>query len=170
MGHRANFVVIQQGSALAYFDDWAGLGAAFAVADGPAVAIASLEEFSPTTALLDWAFAEGGFLLDMDEKVLIVFGELDDPLDDFDDVDDDDAEQEDLAASGDDLVDDESSSVQAYTEYFRQIAGKWQGWSLRYDDRGVDAFAEQLQRRGITTIAWQEPSHPESCQQLVVQA
>jgi len=172
MGHRANFVVIESGAAQAWFDNWAGLGAAFSIGDGPGPATEALKEFKPTTELLDWSFAEGGFLIDFDQNLVIVFGELDDMGDEFSDFDEDgDGEDE-----GDDF-DDESdgdaeaqSSVDKYTKYFTDIAPNWHGWRLRYDDRGVDAFAEHLTLRGITSIDVQEASHPEDTEQFEFQA
>jgi hypothetical protein len=166
MGHRANFVVIENGAARAYHDQWAGLGAAFGIADGPGPAIQALAEYEPVTALLDWAFAEGGYLLDFDQRLVIVFGEIDDMFDDFDEADDE----------AEDVVDDEDSAEESascsekYAKYFAEISPNWSGWRLRYDDRGVDAFAEHLELRQISSIGVHEPSHPEGSEQLEVQA
>lgn len=75
MGHRANFVLIHDAEGAAYHDQWAALGSTYAFAGGPADATAAAEAAEPTTELLDWAFAEAGFLLDFDEYVAIVFGQ-----------------------------------------------------------------------------------------------
>jgi hypothetical protein len=187
MGHRANFVVIEEGAALAYYDNWAGLGAAFAIADGPGPARDALKAYEPADELLDWAFAEGGFLLDFDQKLVIVFGELDDMADEFSDFDEDEDEEEDVRDDeGDDDFDDDAdvdggaeeadgdggadTCTERYTNYFQEISPLWQGWRLRYDDRGVDAFAEYLMSRGISSIQTQQPSHPESTEQVEFQA
>src|SRR5262245_1266263 len=74
MGHRANFVLIREGNALAYHDQWAALGSTWAFAGGPGEAVSAAELASPTTELLDWAFAEAGYLLDFDERLAVVFG------------------------------------------------------------------------------------------------
>ncbi len=175
MGHRANFVVIENGAAQAYYDNWAGLGAAFAIADGPGPAVDSLKEFEPTHELLDWAFAEGGFLVDFDQSLVIVFGELDDLSDELADYDDegdedDDDEDDDDGEEDEEEGDETDSYAERYTNYFADIAPNWHGWRLRYDDRGVDAFAEHLSVRGISSIEVQEPSHPESTEQVEFQA
>src|SRR4051794_14228279 len=74
MGHRANFVLVRDGKATAYYDQWAALGSTYAFAGGPADATAAAEQAQPTKQLLDWAFAEAGFLVDFDDHVAIVFG------------------------------------------------------------------------------------------------
>jgi hypothetical protein len=175
MGHRANFVVIEDGKAEAFYDQWAGLGCAFAISEGPARAVDSARESEPTTELLDWAFAEGGYLIDFDEQVVIVFGELEDFSDEFGDFDEDgadddsdDDEPEDDADEDDDAAED--AYAQKYQQYFDEIAPNWAGWRLRWDDRGVDAFAEHLQRRGIADIECQEFSHPEDSRHVELQA
>ena len=61
--------MIRDGQATAYFDNWAGLGAAWMVGDGPRMAEKAVSEMEETDKLLDWAFAEGGFLLDFDQKL-----------------------------------------------------------------------------------------------------
>lgn len=181
MGHRANFVIVRDGAAEAFFDQWAGLGCAFAVADGVESAEAAARQSDPTDELLDWSFAEGGYLIDHDEHVLIVFGELDDMSVEFEEFsaefegeeesvafdDDSDAESADESDADDD--EDESSAVR-FRKLFDEIAPHWHGWLLRWDERGVDAFAEHLQRRGIDDIRFQPPSHPDETGQYELQA
>lgn len=74
MGHRANFVIISNGEAKAFHDQFAALGCTFEFAEGPSHATRSAEAHGPTDELLDWAFAEAGYLIDHDKKVAIVFG------------------------------------------------------------------------------------------------
>src|SRR5690606_4017537 len=83
-------------------------------------------------------------------------------LDESDDesVDEDDAEDDDEAAA----------SAVRYRKMFDEIAPHWHGWLLRWDERGVDAFAEHLQRRGIEDIRTQDPSHPDETGQYELQA
>lgn len=172
MGHRANFVVIENGAAQAHYGNWAGLGAAFSIANGPGPAVEALKEFEPTTELLDWAFAEGGFLIDFDQSLVIVFGELDDLSDEFSEFDEDDEGEvgdEDFDDKEEDDEESESYS-EKYGKYFEEIAPNWHGWRLRYDDRGVDAFAEHLKLREIRSIEVQEASHPETSEQFEFQA
>ena len=111
MGHRANFVVIRGGDARAYFDSWAALGCIHSVADGPEDAAASAAQFEATDELLDWAFMEGGYLVDFDEKTLIVFGLTDEDLaDEFSEFEDDEEEGGDEADELDELDDDADES------------------------------------------------------------
>ena len=175
MGHRANFVVIRNGKAQAYYDSWAALGCVHCVADGPDDAAASAAEFDPTDELLDWAFMEGGYLVDFDEKVLIVFGLTEDDLgDEFSELDeeegaDDEVEViEDPAGESDDESDDDGDEWDKEAErasaagFLQGIAPKWKGWTLRWDQRGADAFAEHLARRGLSGIKTQ-PATAEDC-------
>jgi hypothetical protein len=174
MGHRANFVIIEDGKAEAFFDQWAGLGCALAISEGPGAAVTAARESEPTDELLDWAFAEGGYLIDFDEQRVLVFGELDDMSGEFDGFDDDGEEDvdepDDYGSDDDDEDDEESDYAEKYRNFFEDIAPNWGGWLLRWDDRGVDAFAEHLTRRGITSIELQEPSHPEETQSCELQA
>ena len=186
MGHRANFVVIRGGDARAYFDSWAALGCIHSVADGPEDAAASAAEFEATDELLDWAFMEGGYLVDFEEKTLIVFGLTDEDLaDEFSEFEDDEEEGGDEADELDELDDDadesgedEDADVEEWDEeaerssalaFLQGIAPKWKGWTLRWDQRGADAFAEHLGRRGITGIKTQ-PATAENCLTVQVQA
>jgi hypothetical protein len=165
MGHRANFVLIQQGSARAYHDQWAALGSTWAFAAGPDEAVPAAELGSPTTELLDWAFAEAGYLLDFDECEAIVFGypEFSDDFDPSALAGIEGIEGLEGLASIDPLKQSEIAQVKAALqqgplEFLRSIAPRWKGWLLRWDDRGVEAFADHLARRGITTIATQPRS------------
>ena len=175
MGHRANFVVIEDGKAEAFFDQWAGLGCAFAISEGPGAAVTAARESEPTNELLDWAFAEGGYLIDFDEQLVLVFGDLDDMsegLDGFDEDGEEDVDEpNDYGSDDDDEDEDESdSTAEKYKHFFEEIAHNWGGWLLRWDDRGVDAFAEHLIKRGISSIELQEVSHPEETESCELQA
>ncbi|MGZ8219071.1 hypothetical protein [Methylomagnum sp.] len=157
MGQRANYVIIKDGQANAYFDNWGALGCAFILADGPEAATKAAEETEPTDELLDWAFAEGGFLIDYDQQKLIAFGLLDALDEEFDEEFDDDTEDEDN--EGEELT--EYSSLDQWKTHLESIAGNWSGWLLTWDERGADAFALHLKQRGISNIKTQEASHPE---------
>lgn len=164
MGHRANFVFIHQGIARAYHDQWAALGSTWAFAGGPDEAVSAAELGSVTTELLDWAFAEAGYLLDFDQREAIVFGYPE--LGDFDLSELEGIEGleglEDLASLDPseqrEMAKIEAAIQQGPLEFLQAIAPRWQGWLLRWDERGVDAFADHLARRGITTITTQPSS------------
>src|SRR5712691_7684571 len=86
MGHRANFVVIRNEHAKAYYDQCAAMGCIYSFAAGPDQAGEAVSQFEQANELMDWAFAEGGYLIDFDEKKAIVFGHTVD-LDEFADPD-----------------------------------------------------------------------------------
>lgn len=155
MGHRANFVLIRDGRASAYYDQWAALGSTYAFADGAGAAVSAAEMCRTTDKLLDWAFAEAGYLLDFDEKQAIVFGYPGDVEFELEDLGD--APSSDAPGAGTEI---NEALEKGPLEFLRLIAPKWPGWLLHWDDRGVDAFAAHLARRGITSPAAQPASHP----------
>jgi hypothetical protein len=150
MGHRANFVVIRNGQAKAYYDNWAALGCMHSFAAGPDGACEALSQYEPTDELMDWAFAEGGYLIDFDEKKAIVFGCPVD-LDEFTDPDVDADEQ---------FPDSTPAFEEGGLPFLQQIGPNWVSWKLVWDDHGVDAFAAHLRRRSIAGIVVQPDSHP----------
>ena len=156
MGHRANFVVIRNGNAVAFHDQWAALGSTWAFAGGPDEAVAAAEASERTTELLDWAFAEAGYLIDFDKKEAIVFG--------YPEMGDFEFDPEEMG----DLPEEEVSSMKSTEEalqrgpldFLQAIAPRWRSWNLHWDDRGVDAFAAYLSEHGFTSIAVPSASHP----------
>lgn len=152
MGHRANFVVVRDGTAKLYGDSWAGMGCIYSLANGPETAATiwsdpafEQEEF------FEWAFAEGGYLIDFDRTTMIAFGYT---LPDEEMVD------------GDGELDPSIPKLnrafeQGKEEFLQALSKKWSGWTLIYDDRGVDRFCSYLQEHEITDIPLVEPSHPE---------
>ncbi|XCN71778.1 MAG: hypothetical protein Q3M24_15880 [Candidatus Electrothrix aestuarii] len=156
MGHRANFVIIREGMAKAYEDQYAALGSTYQFAEGPDGALSAAEQATPTNELLEWAFAEAGYLIDYDKHIAIVFG-YPDPVD----MDLGFAEEGEGAVVIDpqelrDLIANEKSLEKALEqgpfEFLKAISGKWKGWELRWDERGVDAFAGYLKFRDIVEI------------------
>jgi hypothetical protein len=139
MGHRANFVIIRDNAAGVYYDQWAALGCIYGFAVGPTEAVNALAGMEETNELMDWALAEGGYLLDFDRKVAICFGE---PFDESE------------------SADEESVFAQGPLAFLEHIAPAWRGWKLVWDERGVDAFAAYLKARNINSIRTQAESHP----------
>jgi hypothetical protein len=154
MGHRANFVVVRDGGAKAYEDQWAALGCVYQFASGPMDAVRALEEFQPASELMDWAFAEAGYLLDFDENVAIVFGypEMGADLEELGDLDGMEGLEELAEKAAGEARSVDQALQESPLEFLKAIAPKWQGWNLIWDDRGVDAFADHLQRRGIQSV------------------
>ncbi len=152
MGHRANFIVVRDGHATAYYHQWAAKGCIHTFADGPEAACKSGGRvLEPTNALMDWCNAEGGYLIDFDQKTAIVFGHEMDC---------------DLVENGDGTIDEEFRRktlpfIEGGLSYLQYIATKWRGWTLAWENgRGVDAFAAHLRGRSIKDIALQPDSHP----------
>ena len=155
MGHRANFVVIRDNHAVAYYDQWAALGCIYTFAAGPAEAVDALTEMDQTTELMDWAYAEGGYLLDFDNQVAIGFGS---PFYD-DEIDEGEPDEN----NGGSSVTPDPINVayeQGPLEFLKCIAPAWEGWKLVWDDHGVDAFAAHLRDCNITDISVARDSHP----------
>jgi hypothetical protein len=160
VGHRANFVLVRGGIATAYADDWAGLGTVYLVTEGPDTAVSAVENMDTTNELFDWAFCEGGFLIDHDERLLIVFGGLVDP-------------SRFAFGGGEDQLNDEDGGPEPTVglespeadarAFLAQIQPSWPDWTIRWDERGADAFSEHLTARGVSTVMTQTPSHPERC-------
>ncbi len=164
MGSRANFVLIRDGEAVAHYDQWAAMGSTYAFAEGPDAAVTVAHSAEPTKELLTWAFAEAGFLLDFDERRAIVFG-YPEPID----FDAEELEGLDLKESGG-AIGMDAALQSGPLDFLQYIAPRWQGWMLVWDDRGVDAFAEHLSQRGISSIATEPKSHPPDRQMVSLQA
>jgi hypothetical protein len=155
MGHRANYVVIEKGKAKAFTDSWGALGCTYALADGPATCRKLATAMEPTPELMDWAFAEAGFLLDYDDRRAIFFG-VPEALEDGEGGD---LDADDFLAALDD----------GPAELFAWVADAWKGWTLVWDERGVDAFADALAAKGITSITCQPPSYPKELKSVRVE-
>jgi hypothetical protein len=152
MGHRANYVIVERGEDRAYYDQWGALGSTLVLADGPDVARQTAETCEATDELLDWAFAEAGYLLDYDERRCIVFSMPEPPDPELREALDEDELQK--------LERLSAALEQGEESFLKRVAPAWTGWILVWDDRSVDAFAEHLAARSITAIKTQPPSHP----------
>ena len=106
--------------------------------------------YEPTDELMEWAFAEGGFLIDYDEKVCIAFG--------YPDVDLEDMPEEHQDGVREGL---EALNV-GWPAFVTHIEQGWRGFTMVWDGRGVEAFALHLKKRAITSIDTSKASHPAS--------
>jgi hypothetical protein len=151
MGHRANFVLIEGAQAQAFRDQWAALACMLSLEEGARRLKKQVPEiYERTDGLMDWAFAEGGFLIDYDEKVCIAFGYVDVDMDDIPE------EHQEIMRP---LLD---AFHAGWAEYVHFIEKGWRGFTMILDGRGVDAFAQHLEKRKITSIKTATPSHPKS--------
>jgi len=149
MGHRANFVLIKDGKARAFYDHWGALACTLTLEEGAKRLEKEVPKlYEPVDELMDWGFAEAGFLIDFDEHICIAFGSPD--------VDMDDMPEE--------YQDGIRTSIEAFhsgwAEFVHFIEKGWRGYKMIWDDRGVDAFAAHLERRKISSIKTQKPSAP----------
>ncbi|APR79912.1 Histone protein [Minicystis rosea] len=155
MGHRANYVIIEKGTAKAFMDSWGALGCTYALAEGPA-ACRDLATVAPTAEeLMDWAFAEAGFLLDYDDHQAIFFG-VPEPIEDAEEAEFDGTAFLAALRLGPAVL-------------FSMVADAWEGWTLVWDDRGVDAFSDALAAKGITSIVCPPRSYPKNLRPLRVE-
>jgi hypothetical protein len=133
MGHRANYVVIRDRSAEAFRSQWGAMDCLNDLSEGPQRAEAKAHDSEPVEQLLGSCWAEGGYLLDFDQRLCIAFGHPLEPTN---------------------VHDDWATRVRAFgPPYLARIASKWPGWRLVLDFRGVDTFVEHLGRRGITSVS-----------------
>ncbi len=151
MGHRANFVLIEDGKARAFEDQWAALGCTLSLEEGAKKLKRELPKvYAATEELMDWAFAEAGILIDYDERVCIAFGHPEVNLEEL---------PEEYAAEIREVMEAFEAGWPTFVSF---IAKGWAGFTLVWDGRGVDAFALHLARRKITSIKTQPASHPRS--------
>lgn len=144
-------MLIQDGKARAFCDQWAALACTLSLEDGVKRLLKDVPKlYEAADELMDWAFAEAGFLIDTDERVCIAFGSPDVDLDDM---------PEDYRDAVRATLDAFDAGWPAFVEHIKK---GWPGYTMMWDGRGVDAFAEHLQRRGITTIKTAKPAHPKS--------
>lgn len=137
MAHEANFVIIQKGQANAYYHKWAALDCINWFADGPEKA-RSVDGLKRVDWLSEFVFAEGGYLIDFDEKKAIVYGHT--------------ADVEGFKERP--PPDPDSPFVQGGLAYLQHIGPNWVGWKLSWAQSGANAFAAHLRRRNITDISY----------------
>lgn len=132
MGHRANYVIILDGKADAFYHRWGALSCTTAFAPGPDYAFNDVFGAEPCSMLQCSAFAEGGYLLDFDEKLGLIFSWM---IDEEIDPSFDPANAKSVPISP--------------AAYLAVIARNWEGWEIRWPEDGIDSFEAHLERRGI---------------------
>jgi hypothetical protein len=73
MGHRANFVIVQDGRRSLYYSRWAAVTIPQSLFFGPELAIRYVERLEPTDALLDEVWCEGAAIIARDDHRLLFF-------------------------------------------------------------------------------------------------
>jgi hypothetical protein len=79
MGTRANFVIVEQGKWELFYDHWAASTLHYDLFWGPEAAVEYVRQYpavDPETGWLDEVWCEGGALIDLDQQVLIWFGQF----------------------------------------------------------------------------------------------
>ncbi len=74
MGHRANYVLIENGKAYIYFSRWGALDIPAMLLAGPESAISYVRALTTDDHLQNEDWAEGGVILDVDRRLLRFFG------------------------------------------------------------------------------------------------
>jgi hypothetical protein len=77
MGNRANFVIVENHDWRLYYSHWAGCRILDALIGGPELALRYVQSLRPCTKA-DWVdptWADGGAVLDLDQRRLLFFGE-----------------------------------------------------------------------------------------------
>jgi hypothetical protein len=74
MGNRANYVLIEEGHHQIYFSRWGAPTIPSVLLSGPVATIAFVRALTPDDEILDEVWAEGGMLLDIDNRRLRFFG------------------------------------------------------------------------------------------------
>lgn len=114
MGHRSNFVIIQNREINIYYSHWGATSIPKDIFYGPEVTIDYIQSLQPVETLLDDLWCEGGVLVDTYEKQLIFWG-------------------------GDGY---EYPPIRKYFISLLQL--NWEGWGIRWAEQGIIDIAQYL--------------------------
>jgi hypothetical protein len=112
MGHRANYVIIEDGQPAIYFSRWGALTIPAVLLSGPDATTAYVRALTPDDALLDDTWAEGGLALHLGQRELRFFGGL--------------------------VIE---SSPYLRRPLLRALRMLWQGWSVEWAAHGIADLA-----------------------------
>ena len=144
MSHRANYVIVEDGVAVAYFNSYGAMGAIYGAAKGPDEFSDELTyETEEVDELMDSAFAEAAVLIDHDAKQCILYGYSWGP---------------EYWVDGDgnpfpDLVELDELLAESPDKFIAKIQPAWDGWDLKFDERGIDAVTEYLRDNDLSLKA-----------------
>src|SRR5579864_232621 len=74
MGHRASYVVIEQGTTSIYYSHWGAKSIPSTVLAGPTRTLAFMRSLTPGDHLLNNIWCEGGLLVDADQGHMLFWG------------------------------------------------------------------------------------------------
>jgi hypothetical protein len=114
MGHRAHFFIVEKGQYEIYYNRWGALTLIHDLFWGPEKAIEYIREQEKGIGCLDEAWIEGGAVVDLDQKVLLLYGRV-------------------LYGEEDDI----SVCIPLRRIYLQLLAKTWSGWDVRWAYMGV---------------------------------
>jgi len=166
MGHRANVVIIRDGIAKAYFDNWGALAVIPWFTLGPVKASKEfIETFVETDKLFDWEWAEGGGIIDFDQQFALIWGPLENEEDEREDVEVIETEQSLLKKYGSPEQREDAPDL----EYLKTIKPQWIGWELCFADlAGVNAISAYLKKYEYSNITLNSDVSPDALSTLTV--
>ena len=74
LGHRANYVIIENGQAQIFFSRWGAVTIPSVLLSGPERTLAYIRQLTPDESLLDDIWAEGGVLVNIDTQRALFWG------------------------------------------------------------------------------------------------
>jgi len=172
MGQRANVVIIQEGIAKAYFDNWGALAVLPWFTLGPVEASSEfIEDFEETDELLDWEWAEGGGIIDFDKKYALMWGIIGGEYGMAFETEKTILNKYTKNYEDEDEDWDEEYCEEFTTSFLCSIKPAWIGWELCYADLGgVDAISVYLKEQGFTNISGNPDASPEALSTATVLA
>jgi hypothetical protein len=133
MGQRANLIVTQQGLTEVFYTHWRANTLPCDLFWGPtySTAFARSQKKVDVSELLDEVWAEGGAVIDLDRKFLLLFG-------------------------GEDLCYDLSTR----RLFLRLLKNRWEGWDTQWAHEGVCDLVDYLHIPRSTVLVQQSPAPP----------
>lgn len=156
MSERANYVIIRDGVAKAYYAPWGALSCLYVFASGPVEASICASIYPEDSRLLRWDIADAGYLIDFDQKRAIVFGSTYSNPEEI--------ERNEKIIRELELIN--CAFKTSPMKYLQCIAPQWSGWLISWDSRCIDAFSTYLQQNGIDTISYDPPFQPPIFQRI----
>lgn len=156
MSERSNVVIIRDRKADAYFDSYGALAIIPWFRSGPEEASKYIKETSVLTdELLDWQWAEGGGLIDFDNKFALVWGPLNE--DTGFEIETEQSLLKKYGSNDDEEEDDEEEDDEEWERskmaYLHSIKPSWLGWELCFADSGTNAISFYLKKHGFCNIS-----------------